>query len=47
MRNFLLALLGIIDWIFIFGDTRQRLGDMAANTIVVRLKREQEVAVES
>jgi uncharacterized RDD family membrane protein YckC len=38
LRNFLLALLGIIDWIFIFGRTRQRLGDLAANTIVVRLK---------
>jgi uncharacterized RDD family membrane protein YckC len=39
LRNFLLALLGIIDWIFIFGRTHQRLGDRAANTIVVRLKR--------
>jgi uncharacterized RDD family membrane protein YckC len=38
LRNFLLMLLGIIDWVFIFGRTRQRLGDMAANTIVVRLK---------
>ena len=38
VRNFLLALLGLIDWIFIFGSTRQRLGDMAANTVVVRLK---------
>lgn len=38
LRNFLLMLLGIIDWVFIFGHTRQRLGDMAANTIVVRLK---------
>lgn len=39
LRNFLLALFGIIDWVFIFGRTHQRLGDMAANTIVVRLKR--------
>jgi uncharacterized RDD family membrane protein YckC len=38
VRNFLLALLGIFDWIFIFGRKHQRLGDMAANTIVVRLK---------
>ena len=38
-RNFLLALLGIFDWIFIFGRKHQRLGDMAANTIVVRLQR--------
>jgi uncharacterized RDD family membrane protein YckC len=38
LRNFLLAVLGIIDWIFIFGATHQRLGDMAANTIVVRLE---------
>jgi len=39
LRNFLLAVLGIFDWIFIFGRTHQRLGDRAANTIVVRLKR--------
>jgi uncharacterized RDD family membrane protein YckC len=36
IRNFLLSLLGIIDWIFIFGAKRQRLGDMAANTIVIK-----------
>lgn len=35
LRNVLLALLGPIDWIFIFGSHRQRLGDMAAGTIVV------------
>lgn len=46
MRNFLLALLGIIDWIFIFGRTHQRLGDMAANTIVVRLKPHKEAAAD-
>lgn len=37
VRNILLWLLGIIDWIFIFSPTRQRLGDMAASTIVVRV----------
>jgi hypothetical protein len=31
----LLNFLGWIDWIFIFGQRRQRLGDRAANTIVV------------
>lgn len=36
LRNILLSLLGIIDWIFIFGKKRQRLGDMAANTIVIK-----------
>lgn len=35
-RNILLSILGIIDWIFIFGARRQRLGDMAANTIVIK-----------
>lgn len=33
-RN-ILGVLGIIDWIFIFSRMRQRLGDRAANTIVV------------
>jgi len=36
LRNLLLALLGFIDWVFIFGAKRQRLGDKAANTIVVK-----------
>ncbi len=36
IRNLLLTLLGPIDWIFIFGSKRQRLGDKAANTIVVK-----------
>jgi len=36
LRNLLLAILGPIDWIFIFGEQRQRLGDKAAGTIVVR-----------
>ena len=35
IRNFLLAVLGPIDWIFIFGERHQRLGDKAAGTIVV------------
>lgn len=35
-RNILLTFLGIFDWIFIFGRKHQRLGDMAANTVVVR-----------
>lgn len=38
IRNIPLAFLGIIDWIFIFSEKRQRLGDMLANTIVVRKK---------
>ena len=36
IRNLLLVLLGIIDWVFIFGSKRQRLGDKAANTIVIK-----------
>lgn len=35
LRNLLLAMLGPIDWIFIFGSNRQRLGDILADTIVV------------
>jgi uncharacterized RDD family membrane protein YckC len=35
IRNLLLMLLGPIDWIFIFGERRQRLGDKAAGTIVI------------
>ena len=38
IRNFLLAILGVIDWVFIFGKKRQRLGDKAANTIVIKLR---------
>ncbi|HEY9762783.1 MAG TPA: RDD family protein [Trichocoleus sp.] len=38
LRNIPLAFLGIIDWIFIFSEKRQRLGDMLANTIVIRKK---------
>jgi len=35
VRNFFLAALGPIDWLFIFGDKHQRLGDKVAGTIVV------------
>ena len=35
LRNLLLYLLGPIDWLFIFGERHQRLGDKAAGTIVV------------
>ena len=35
LRNLLLMILGPIDWIFIFGERHQRLGDKAAGTIVV------------
>jgi uncharacterized RDD family membrane protein YckC len=35
LRNVLLAILGPIDWIFIFGERHQRLGDMAAGTVVI------------
>ena len=37
IRNLLLSLLGIIDWVFIFGKKRQRLGDKAAGTIVIKV----------
>jgi len=35
IRNLLLAVLGPLDWVFIFGDKHQRLGDKAAGTIVI------------
>lgn len=35
LRNLLLGILGPIDWIFIFGERRQRLGDKAAGTVVI------------
>ena len=35
IRNIFLAALGPIDWVFIFGEKHQRLGDKAAGTIVV------------
>lgn len=34
VRN-IFYILGIFDWIFIFGEKRQRLGDIVAGTIVV------------
>ena len=36
VRNISLLVLNWIDWIFIFGERRQRLGDKLANTVVVR-----------
>jgi uncharacterized RDD family membrane protein YckC len=36
VRNLLLAILGFIDWLFIFGGKRQRLGDKVARTLVVK-----------
>lgn len=38
VRNFLLAMLGPIDWIFILGGEKRRLGDLAAGTQVVAVK---------
>jgi uncharacterized RDD family membrane protein YckC len=35
IRNLLLTILGPIDWLFIFGERHQRLGDKLAGTIVV------------
>jgi uncharacterized RDD family membrane protein YckC len=35
LRNVVPTILGIIDLVFIFGEEHQRLGDMAAETIVV------------
>lgn len=35
IRNLLLSVLGPLDWIFIFGEQHQRLGDKAAGTIVI------------
>ena len=37
VRNILLSILGPIDWIFIFGKKRQRLGDKAAGTVVINV----------
>ena len=36
VRN-LFGLLGLIDWVFIFGEKRQRLGDKAARTLVIKV----------
>ena len=35
IRNLVLWFLGPLDWIFIFGERHQRLGDKAAGTIVL------------
>lgn len=35
VRNFLLAILGPLDWIFILGGEKRRLGDLVAGTQVV------------
>jgi uncharacterized RDD family membrane protein YckC len=35
IRNLLLSILGVIDWVFIFGKRRQRLGDKLAHTVVI------------
>lgn len=36
-RNFCLLVLGLVDWVFIVGKQRRRLGDFLARTRVVRL----------
>ena len=36
VRNGFLWLLGPLDWVFILGRRRQRLGDVMANTVVVK-----------
>lgn len=38
IRNFPLTVLGFFDWVFIFGNARQRLGDKLARTIVIKTK---------
>jgi uncharacterized RDD family membrane protein YckC len=38
VRN-IVRMFGLFDWVFMLGERRQRLGDKAANTIVVRLPR--------
>lgn len=37
IRNLLLMAIGLFDWVFIFGERRQRLGDKAAGTIVIKV----------
>jgi uncharacterized RDD family membrane protein YckC len=37
VRN-LVRMLGVFDWAFALGERRQRLGDKAANTIVVKVR---------
>lgn len=36
VRN-IMQILGIFDWLFVFGKKPQRLGDIAAGTVVVRV----------
>jgi uncharacterized RDD family membrane protein YckC len=38
LRNMLLLVLGFIDWVFIFGGRRERLGDKLAGTKVIALR---------
>jgi uncharacterized RDD family membrane protein YckC len=40
VRNLLLIVLGFFDWIFILGEKRRRLGEMAAGTLVVEVAAE-------
>ena len=37
VRNLLLSILGFVDWLFILGTRRQRLGDRLAHTVVIKL----------
>ena len=37
LRN-LVRMLGVFDWAFALGERRQRLGDKAANTNLVKLR---------
>lgn len=37
VRNLFLFFLGPIDWVFIFGERNQRLGDKVAGTIVIEV----------
>lgn len=39
LRNITTPFLSVIDWIFIFFGSRKRLGDMLANTVVLKEKR--------
>ncbi len=39
VRNVVHVLLGVFDWVFIFGRRRQRLGDRAARTVVIKVQR--------
>jgi uncharacterized RDD family membrane protein YckC len=37
VRNIFFLILGGIEWMVIFGEDRQRLGDKAAKTLVIKL----------